>query len=175
MAKAPRLPRPDADPRSPKRRSDLKPGECLCDHCVGKCCRYFSLPIETPQTWDDYDAIRWYLAHGRTLVYVDEGVWHLLVMTRCQYLTSEDRCRIYLSRPRICQEYTTDSCEYDDDWTFERAFEAPDQIMEYAEAILSPHPPPPPKRRGAAAIVFDIEPKPPRSPASKTEAGDHSP
>ena len=33
-------------PRKTKpRRDDLKPGECLCDHCTGKCCRYFSLPI----------------------------------------------------------------------------------------------------------------------------------
>lgn len=159
MSKAsPRVPRPDGNPKPSKRRADLQPGECLCDHCVGKCCRYFSLPIETPQTWDDYDAIRWYLAHGRTLVYVDEGVWHLLVMTRCKYLTREDRCRIYLHRPEICQEYTTESCEYDDDWTFDRAFETPEQIWEYAEAILSPQPPPASKRRGADAILVAIEP-----------------
>ena len=59
------------------RREDLKPGACLCDHCAGKCCRYFSLPIDTPTTWDDYDAIRWYLAHGETLVYVEKGTWYL--------------------------------------------------------------------------------------------------
>ena len=55
------------------RRDELKPGECLCDHCTGKCCRYFSLPIDTPTTWDDYDSIRWYLAHDRTLIYVEKG------------------------------------------------------------------------------------------------------
>ena len=54
-------------------RSELKPGQCLCDYCTGKCCRYFSLPIDTPTTWDDFDSIRWYLAHGQTLVYVDKG------------------------------------------------------------------------------------------------------
>src|SRR3954452_1695991 len=64
-------------PRRPPKvtRETLAPGACLCDHCVGKCCRYFSLPIETPTTWDDFDAVRWYLAHGRTLVYVEEGTW----------------------------------------------------------------------------------------------------
>jgi Fe-S-cluster containining protein len=126
-------------------RDDLKPGECLCDHCVGKCCRYFSLPIDTPTTWDDYDSIRWYLAHGRTLVYVEKGTWYLVVMTRCKYLTADDRCRIYLSRPKICREYTTDECEYDDDWTFEKVFETAEQIWEYAEAVL------PPRRRRKAA------------------------
>jgi Fe-S-cluster containining protein len=125
--------------RQPKvRREDLAPGACLCDHCTGKCCRYFSVPIDAPKTWDDYDAIRWYLAHGQTLVYVEQGTWYLLVMTRCKYLTRDDRCRIYLNRPRTCREYTTAECEYDDDWTFEKVFETPEQIWEYAEAVLPP-------------------------------------
>lgn len=126
-------------------RGDLKAGECLCDHCVGKCCRYFSLPIDTPTTWDDYDSIRWYLAHGRTLVYVDKGTWYLVVMTRCKYLSRDDRCQIYLNRPKICREYTTDECEYDDDWIFEKVFETAEQIWEYAEAVL------PPQRRKKSA------------------------
>ena len=49
----------------PARREELTPGECLCDHCTGRCCRYFSLPIDNPTTWNDYDAIRWYLATAR--------------------------------------------------------------------------------------------------------------
>ncbi|MGP0067190.1 MAG: YkgJ family cysteine cluster protein [Isosphaeraceae bacterium] len=120
-------------------RDQLMPGECLCDHCTGKCCRYFSLPIDNPVTWDDYDAIRWYLAHGRTMIYVEKSQWYLLVMTRCQYLTAEDHCRIYLNRPKICREYTTANCEYDDEWSFEKLFETPEQVWEYAEAILPPH------------------------------------
>lgn len=132
-------------PRIP--RSDLKPGDCLCDHCIGKCCRYFSLPIETPTTWDDYDAIRWYLAHGETVVYVDKEVWHLLVLTRCQYLQDDYRCAIYHDRPKICREYTTEDCEYDDAWSFEKVFESPSQIWEYAEAVL------PPRRRKPGAPV----------------------
>ena len=30
-------------------RDQLKPNEVLCDYCVAKCCRYFALPIETPE------------------------------------------------------------------------------------------------------------------------------
>ena len=133
------------------RRDELKPGECLCDQCVGKCCRYFSLPIETPTAWDDFDAIRWYLAHGQTLVYLEKGTWYLVVMTKCNYLDKNDRCRIYLSRPKICQEYTTDGCEYDESWVFEKVFETPEQLWEYAEALL------PPRRKKvstAAPITF---------------------
>ncbi len=137
------------------RRDQLKPDEGLCDHCTGKCCRYFSLPIETPSTWDDYDAIRWYLAHRPTLVYVEEETWYLVVMTRCTHLTDDDRCRIYLSRPKICQEYTTSECEYDDDWMFEKVFETPEQIWEYAEAVLPPRRNS--RRRGAALPAIAID------------------
>jgi uncharacterized protein len=136
------------------RRDQLKPDECLCDHCTGKCCRYFSLPIETPSTWDDYDAIRWYLAHGPTLVYVEKETWYLVVMTRCTYLTDDDRCRIYLSRPKICQEYATSECEYDDDWMCEKVFEIPERTWESAEAVLPPRLNP--RRRGAALPVIEI-------------------
>ncbi len=140
---ASKSPKPPADaiPRRSKntlKRSEIPAGDCLCDHCVGKCCRYFSLPIETPTARDDYDAIRWYLAHGKTLVYVEKGTWFLVVMTRCNYLTRDDRCAIYLSRPKICTDYTTAECEYDDDWIFEKVFETPEQLWEYAEAVLPP-------------------------------------
>ena len=119
-------------------RSAIPAGDCLCDHCIGKCCRYFSMPIRQPANWDDFHEVRGYLAHERTMVYVESGTWFLLVTSRCHYLTAEDRCRIYHDRPRVCREYTADECEYDDDWIFERLFEAPEQVDEYAEAILPP-------------------------------------
>jgi Fe-S-cluster containining protein len=140
--------------KKPKvRRDQLKPGECLCSFCTGKCCRYFSLPIDNPTTWNDYDSIRWYLAHGRTAVYVEQGQWYLLVYSRCNHLTSDNRCGIYLNRPRICREYTTDNCEYDVETVFDKLFETPEQIWEYAEAVLRPRPRPVRARGGSLPIV----------------------
>jgi len=139
------------------RRADLPPGSSLCDHCTGKCCRYFALPLpRTPRTWDDFDEIRWYLAHGRTVVYVEQGSWYVLVLGDCQYLTPDLRCAIYHDRPKVCREYTTDECEYDDDWTFEKVFETPEQVWEYAEAILPPRRP----RPKAGPLVTTIGPPP---------------
>ena len=129
------------------RRDRLEPGACLCDHCTGKCCRYFSLPIDTPSGWNDFDSMRWYLAHDGTVIYVEDGSWYILILTPCKYLTADNRCGIYLNRPKICADYTTDECEYDDDWMFDRVFESPEQLWEYAEAIL----PPKPKPKGAKA------------------------
>ena len=134
-------------------RAAIPAGDSLCDHCAGKCCRYFSLPIETPKGWDDYDAVRWYLAHGQTLVYVEKGTWYLVVMTRCNYLTPEDRCGIYHDRPKICREYTTAECEYDEDWIFEKVFETPEQLWEYADAVLPPRRRPKPAPPGPGPLV----------------------
>ena len=35
-------------------RKDLKPGEILCSYCEAKCCCYFALHIDTPETWKDF-------------------------------------------------------------------------------------------------------------------------
>ena len=74
------------------RREDLKDGEVLCDHCSAKCCRYFALPIDTPDTWEEYDFIRWYMIHGRVSVFVEDGTWYLVVHADCQHL-GEDKDR----------------------------------------------------------------------------------
>ncbi|MHC5540290.1 YkgJ family cysteine cluster protein [Singulisphaera rosea] len=118
------------------RREDLEPGDCLCNHCTGKCCRYFSLPINTPVNRKHYDRIIRYLSHGETLVYVEKGTWYLVVMTVCKYLANDNRCKVYFDRPKVCREYTTAECEYDTDWSFEKVFETVEQLREYAEALL---------------------------------------
>ena len=117
-------------------RNELGPDEILCDHCTAKCCRYFALPIETPTTRRDFDFIRWYLLHDRASVFAENDDWFLLVHTTCQHLQSDNRCGIYESRPEICREYTTDECEYDDRWTYDKYFETPEQISEYVDAIF---------------------------------------
>jgi hypothetical protein len=46
-----------------------------CSKCTGLCCRYFALPIETPDDKEDYDDIRWYLCHEDVTVFVEDGDW----------------------------------------------------------------------------------------------------
>ncbi|MHB0956616.1 MAG: YkgJ family cysteine cluster protein [Pirellulaceae bacterium] len=126
-----------APARPPKfAREDLKPGEVLCSHCTAKCCRYFALPIDTPTEFADFEYIRWYLLHDRATVFTEEGSWYLLVHTPCKHLRDDHLCGIYDTRPNICREYTTEACEYDEDWTYEQYFETPEQIQEYSEAVL---------------------------------------
>lgn len=124
----------------PKRisRQDLAPGEVLCEHCTAKCCRYFALPIEKPTNWSDFQYMRWFLLHGQASVFIEDGVWYLIVHTVCKHLQPDNRCGIYETRPTICREYTTDECEYDEDWVYEQYFETAEQVYEYAEAVLGP-------------------------------------
>jgi Fe-S-cluster containining protein len=118
------------------RRENLPPGDCLCNHCTAKCCKYFALPIETPTTHKDFDYIRWYLLHEMATVFIEDGDWYLLVHTRCKHLRRDNRCGIYETRPQICREYTIDDCEYEDEYVYDRYFETPEQVEEYVEAVL---------------------------------------
>lgn len=121
-------------------REEVGPDENLCSYCTAKCCRYFALPIETPTEFSDFEFIRWYLLHDRASVFLDDDVWYLLVHTTCKHLRDDHLCGIYETRPQICRDYTTDACEYDDDWCYEKYFETPEQIWEYQEATLPRRP-----------------------------------
>ena len=119
-------------------RDRFPDAENLCEHCTAKCCRYFALPIDEPTCRKDYDYMRWYLLHDRASVFVEGEQWYLLVHTTCKHLRDDHRCGIYHTRPQICREYTTDECEFDDDYCYEMYFETPEQIDEYADALYGP-------------------------------------
>lgn len=118
------------------RREDLPAGDCLCNHCSAKCCKYFALPIETPTEQKDFDYIRWYLLHEAATVFIEGEDWYLLVHTQCKHLQPDNRCGIYETRPKICREYSTEACEFEDDYVYDRYFETPEQVEEYVDAVL---------------------------------------
>lgn len=120
------------------RREDLPAGDCLCNHCTAKCCKYFALPIDTPTEHKDFDYLRWYLLHEAATVFIEGESWYLLVHTRCKHLQADNRCGIYETRPQICRDYSTEGCEYEDDYVYDRYFETPEQVEEYIEAVLPP-------------------------------------
>jgi Fe-S-cluster containining protein len=117
-------------------REDLKPGEVLCSYCTARCCRYFAMAIDSPKTWEQFDHIRWYLMHGPFSIFVDGETWYLLIPGDCKHLQEDHRCGTYDTRPQICRTYTTDECEYDNDGVYDQFFETPEQLWEYAQAVL---------------------------------------
>lgn len=108
-----------------------KKSQCL--RCTGLCCRYFALPIETPESKSDYDDIRWYLCHEDITVFVEEGDWYLNIKNRCRHLSKEDyRCRIYDKRPKICRGYRHSDCDYTQgDYDYELHFTNDKQVQDY--------------------------------------------
>jgi hypothetical protein len=62
-------------------------------------------------------------------------------------LQADHRCGNYDDRPQICRTYSTQNCEYDDQGLHDLYFEMPEQVWEYAEAVL----PPKRKRKDKAA------------------------
>lgn len=119
-------------------RESLPKNANLCEYCSAKCCQYFALPIDEPETREDFDHIRWYMYHGHVHIFIDEGTWFLMVLNKCDNLLDDHRCGVYDIRPQICRDYSTDNCEYDGDGVYDMYFETPEQLYEYTEAILPP-------------------------------------
>jgi Fe-S-cluster containining protein len=119
----------------------LPPGEVLCTYCTAKCCRYFAFPIDKPENRDDFSHLRWFMLHGRVAVFVEDGTWYLMVYSDCKHLRADHLCGIYEDRPDICRSYSTDNCEYEDDAVYDMYFETPEQMWEYALAVLPPEKP----------------------------------
>jgi len=90
--------------------------------CKAGCCKYFSLPIETPRSDAEFDDVRWYLMHEDTHVYKYEGDWYLLMLRKCRNLLPNNLCAVYDNRPRICADYDPTDCEFTGEVDYELYF-----------------------------------------------------
>lgn len=106
---------------------------CLCEKCTGLCCRYIALPIDTPDTREDFDNIRWYLCHEDISVFVEDGDWYINIKNKCKHLCEEsNRCNIYPQRPTICRKHEAKGCEFDsDEYGYDLHFTDDQQMYEY--------------------------------------------
>jgi hypothetical protein len=76
--------------------------------------------------------------HQQASIFVEDDTWYLMVHTKCKHLQDDNFCDSYATRPQICRDYTTANCEYEDDWVYDKYFETPEQVQEYADAVLRP-------------------------------------
>ncbi|MCL2743256.1 MAG: YkgJ family cysteine cluster protein [Planctomycetaceae bacterium] len=118
-------------------RKEIPEGKIPCEYCPGKCCRYFALPLDTPETEKEFSNIYWFMLHDKATVFVDDGTWYLLVHTKCRNLDdATNLCLDYESRPKICRSYSFKKCEYEDHYVYDQYFELPEQVAEYAAVVL---------------------------------------
>lgn len=87
-----------------------------CRKCAGECCRYFALPIGQPETYEDFEEVRWHLMHRGVSVYIDlDGQWNLVLRNLCRMLRKTPdgwRCKDYENRPTVCRRFSPESCDF---------------------------------------------------------------
>jgi uncharacterized protein len=106
----------------------------LCSGCGAKCCKYVAIEIDAPEDLDDFENIRWYVAHKNVQVYVEEdGTWNVEFLTPCEHLDENNLCDIYEKRPEICKEYTQDQCTYHNEYEEDYTFKTVEDVDNYIE------------------------------------------
>ena len=137
-----------------------------CQQCDAKCCQYFCFEIDKPETFEEFDDIRWYVAHEDVSVHVEEnGDWYISIMNRCKMLDRSDRCRIYEDRPLICRKYDPEKCDLiGGDYGYKAEFHTPEQLEAYAREVLGKKN----YERAKAAAREKIAQKQAAKPAKKT-------
>jgi len=111
----------------------------MCSICGGKCCKYYTVLLEDPEDAEDFDELRWFLAHGSNYIYIDDGEWHLNVEARCKFLQDDGRCSMYEYRPQVCRDFGhEDECEFEGSYDFDRVFKTIGEIEAYAREVLPP-------------------------------------
>jgi len=109
----------------------------MCSQCQSKCCRYFCFEIDKPDSFEEFENLRWFILHEGITIHVDEGDWFMSVNNKCKWLADDGRCINYENRPMICRGYTTENCDATGgDYEYDELFETADQIAEYARKKL---------------------------------------
>ena len=83
-----------------------------CDKCKAMCCRTVTVEIDKPTRPEDWEDIRWQVAHKNVSVYLDNtNDWVIEFKTNCEHLDDKWRCKIYNDRPKMCREHELEECE----------------------------------------------------------------
>lgn len=105
----------------------------ICIRCSG-CCNYVVLPIDKPKTKTNIDQYTWFLLHKNVQIYIDnDDSWNILFITPCTKLKANGGCSIYEKRPKICKDYSPESCSRVGK-DHKVIFETPEAMIAYIEA-----------------------------------------
>lgn len=147
-----------------------------CTRCGARCCQYFSFEIDKPDTYEQFESIRWYLLHEGISVYIDdEGDWCILIDNLCRMLVKRregGRCKQYDNRPLICRKYSSDRCDYirgGYDW--EEVFRSADELEAYARRMLGEQAFEDARAAAHKAIADSQRKKAPRKTARRIQKG----
>lgn len=118
--------------------------EKTCEGCDGACCKYVAMEIDCPEDYDDFENIRWYVAHENISVFVEEDYsWNIEFVTPCKYLNDDGKCSIHedfvddpeVRRPDICKEFSTDQCPHHNDYNEKYRFNSIEEVDKYVKEV----------------------------------------
>ena len=104
-----------------------------CAQCLpAKCCRYFSIQIDTPRSKRDFDDLIWMIAHRQVSIYIEKRKWFLMVHTQCRFLdTDTNRCAVYETRPEMCRDHSVKECEWHGPYDFDNHFKSYEDLKRW--------------------------------------------
>ena len=118
------------------KRLDLDNG--VCEECHALCCSYVMFEIDEPDSIEEFENIRWYVAHENISVVFDDGEWMLYIKNKCSYIDENHRCSIYDKRPELCRKYDHKDCDMVADDCFDLHFETIKDVDDYVVEMFPP-------------------------------------
>ena len=111
--------------------------EKTCTECNAECCRDVAVEMEKPETFDDFETLKWFLAHKNVLIYIDhDGDWMVEFKTECKNLDENGRCSIYNERFTICRQHDPLECVANGEGNFfKRVFRTSEDVDNYMKEI----------------------------------------
>lgn len=94
------------------------------------CCRKLVMPIAGPQSKKDLEKLKWQLHFDAVKIFIQDKAWHLMVESKCRYLGTDDRCRQYHARPKICRRHNPPNCEFFG-MIYDVIFNTPEELEKY--------------------------------------------
>ncbi len=112
--------------------------ETKCKNCDSECCKYVVIDIDTPESLEDFENIRWYASHENVEVFVDfEGVWNVKFITKCEHLDKSNRCDIYQKRPEVCREFSYETCSINEENENLIVFKNLEDVEKYIQDVFN--------------------------------------
>jgi hypothetical protein len=117
-----------------------------CNNCGAKCCKYVVIELDIPEKAEDFEEIKWFVAHENVQVFIEEdGAWNVEFITPCKYLTKENLCSIHedfvknpkVKRSNICKEFSTEDCPHHNEYNEIFSFKKIEDVEEYIEKIFN--------------------------------------
>ena len=113
-------------------KKGVRKDSSICRECVpAKCCMYFSVEVDAPETKRDFNDFLWMIAHRDVEIYTRRRRWYLMIRTPCRFYDPTRGCIIYPARPRICRLHHPDECEFDEGYDFNLHFRSYEDLERY--------------------------------------------